>query len=79
MTTTPFDDAARRVAEGADPVAEAAALVASMTDDERRWCLDGDLPFWGGLEDLGAGGYHRRTFPAARVERLGPAMMETGA
>ncbi|MBX3284887.1 MAG: glycoside hydrolase family 3 protein [Actinobacteria bacterium] len=42
-----------------------------MTEEERRWCLDGDLPFWAGLEDLGQGGYHRRTFPAARVERLG--------
>ncbi len=50
---------------------EAAALVAAMTDEERRWCLDGDLPFWVGLADLGTGGYHRRTFPAARVDRLG--------
>ncbi len=66
-----FAAAVRRVAEGADATAEAAALVSAMTEDERRWCLDGDLPFWGGLEDLGAGGYHRRPFPAARVERLG--------
>ena len=42
-----------------------------MTPDERRWCLDGDLPFWAGLDDLGKGGYHRRTFPAAEVDRLG--------
>jgi beta-glucosidase len=66
-----FDEAAARVAAGADPNHEAAALVAAMTDDERRWCLDGDQPFWAGLTDLGQGGYHRRPFPAARVERLG--------
>ncbi len=42
-----------------------------MTPDEKLWCLDGDLPFWAGLEDLGRGGYHKRPFPAARLERLG--------
>jgi beta-glucosidase len=42
-----------------------------MTPDERRWCLDGDLPFWAGLVDMGGGGYHRRPFLAAQVERLG--------
>lgn len=68
---TPFATAAARVAGGADPAVEAAALVELMTDEERRWCLDGDLPFWAGLDDLGKGGYHRRTFPAARVDRLG--------
>ena len=68
---TAFASAARRVAAGADPRAEAVALVALMTDEERRWCLDGDLPFWAGLEDLGVGGYHRRPFPACRVDRLG--------
>ena len=54
-----------------DPAAAAAGLVALMTEAERRRCLDGDLPFWAGLTDLGAGGYHRRPFLAARVPRLG--------
>ncbi len=71
MGSTPYAEAVQRVAGGADPRAEAAALVESMTDGERRWCLDGDLPFWAGLTDLGSGGYHRRPFPAARVDRLG--------
>jgi beta-glucosidase len=70
-TTSAFEGAAAAVAGGADPQAEAAALVAQMTADERLWCLDGDLPFWAGLGDLGTGGYHKRPFPAARVERLG--------
>jgi beta-glucosidase len=68
---TPFDDASTRVAAGADAHTEASALVALMTDDEKLWCLDGDQPFWAGMAHLGTGGYHRRTFPAGRVERLG--------
>ena len=52
---TEFEQAAERVAAGADAGAEAAALVALMTDDERRWCLDGDRPFWAGLADHGPG------------------------
>ena len=42
--TTPFEEAAAAVAAGADPAVEAARLVEAMTPDERRWCLDGDLP-----------------------------------
>ncbi|HWJ98246.1 MAG TPA: glycoside hydrolase family 3 C-terminal domain-containing protein, partial [Acidimicrobiales bacterium] len=71
--STLFAAAAARVAGGADAHAEAAALVGAMTEDERRWCLDGDHPFWGDLSEMGQGGYHKRTFPAARVERLGIA------
>jgi beta-glucosidase len=71
VSTTPFEAAAARVADGADAATEAAALVAQMTEEERRWCLDGDHPFWADLTDMGQGGYHKRTFPAARVERLG--------
>ncbi len=68
---TVFDRAARAVSSGTDPFVAARSVVAEMTPAERLWCLDGDLPFWAGLEDLGTGGYHRRPFPAARVERLG--------
>lgn len=68
---TAFDDAAGRVAEGADPGAEAAALVTAMTLEEKLGCLDGDMPFWPGLADLTAGGYHEHPWPAAHVKRLG--------
>jgi beta-glucosidase len=68
---TVFDRAQRAVSSGTDPFVAARSVVAEMTQAERLWCLDGDLPFWAGLEDLGTGGYHRRPFPAARVERLG--------
>ena len=65
---TEWDDAVAAVRAGADPAAEAARRSSTaMTDDERHGCLDGDLPFWAGLADLGTGGYHRRPFPAARV------------
>jgi beta-glucosidase len=68
---TPFSLAAARVAAGADPHEEARALVAAMTTEERHGCLDGDHPFWAAIGEMGKGGYHRRTFPAAEVARLG--------
>ena len=68
---TPFAEAAARVADGGDHHAEATALVARMTLDEKLSCLDGDEALWPGLMDMMAGGYHRHTFPAAAVERLG--------
>ncbi len=65
--TTALGRRRRGRAEGGTPVADAAAdLVAQMTEDERRWCLDGDIPFWAGMADLGTGGYHRgRSSPPA--------------
>ena len=71
MTKTAFEEAAARVAAGRDHRAEAATLVAAMTTEERLGCLDGDTPFWPGLVDMTSGGYHRHTWPAAKVERLG--------
>jgi beta-glucosidase len=71
MTVTTFDEARSAVRGGAAPAAAAAELVASMTADERLWCLDGDVPFWAGLRFLGRGGYHLQPFEAGRVERVG--------
>jgi beta-glucosidase len=68
---TPFEDAAARVADGADHYGEARSLVAQMTVEERLGCLDGDTPFWPGLFDMTSGGYYRHAWPAAHVERLG--------
>ena len=68
---TAFDDAADRVATGADARVEAARLMALMTLGEKLGCLDGDVPFWPGLADLVSGGYNAHPWPAARVERLG--------
>ena len=69
--TTAYEEALGRVAQGADARAEAAAIVAEMSVEERIHCLDGGSPFWAGLTDMGQGGYHQRPFPGARVERLG--------
>ena len=66
-----FARAAAEVAKGTDPLVAAAAVVGAMTREEKLWCLDGDVPCWAGLGDLAVGGYHRRPFPAAVVERLG--------
>ena len=51
----PFTEAARRVERGADHHAEAEALVAQMTLEEKLGCLDGDTPFWPGLTDMSGG------------------------
>lgn len=69
--TTPWETAVAAVRIGTAATAAAADLVELMTEDERRGCLDGDLPFWAGLTDMGQGGYHRRPFRAAQVPRLG--------
>jgi beta-glucosidase len=68
---TPFEIARRELAAGHDVVAAAGRVVASMTPDEKLWCLDGDAPTWAGLEFLGRGGYHEAPFHAARVDRIG--------
>ena len=60
-----FGEAAKRVAGGADPKAEARTLVADMTLDEKLGCLDGDTPFWPGTVDMGNGGYNAHPWPAA--------------
>lgn len=66
-----FDDARQAVAEGVSPSDAARRLVASMSPEERLWCLDGDAPTWGGLHYLANDGYHKAPFLAAEVERVG--------
>lgn len=69
---TTFDDARAAVRSGTAPAEAAAALVASLTDDEKLWCLDGAQPTHAGLRFLAReSGYHRVPFPAAEVERVG--------
>src|SRR5664280_1756902 len=46
-------------------------IVATMTAEEKLWCLDGDAPLWAGLTYLGEAGYHKSPFRASRVDRLG--------
>ena len=49
----------------------ARGVVAQMSDAELVACLDGDTPFWPGLMDMVAGGYHSHPWPAAQNDRLG--------
>lgn len=72
MKIPTFDEARLAVAAG-EPIDEVArALVAALTPDERLWCLDGDAPTWAGLGFMTkADGYHKATFAAGVVDRVG--------
>jgi beta-glucosidase len=69
--TSEWDTEVAAVQAGGSPTEGAERLVEAMTLDERHWCLDGDLPFWAGMTDMGSGGYHKRPFLGAQVPRLG--------
>ena len=66
-----FAEAQLASTAGHSPSAAARLIVAAMTEDEKLASLDGAAPFWAGLSFLSKGGYHKRPFQAARVERLG--------
>jgi beta-glucosidase len=69
---TLFDRALDDVSCGVSTLDAAAhRLVSEMTIGEKLGCLDGDLDCWPGLFDMMQGAYHRRTYPAAVVDRLG--------
>src|SRR5688500_2614531 len=53
LAMTEWEGSVASVRAGADPAVEAGSLVAAMPPAERRGCLDGDLPFWAGLADMG--------------------------
>ena len=59
--STTFDAARAAVNAGMSPGDAARALVATMTPEERLWCLDGDLPGLTGLMFIG-----RRTATTGR-------------
>ncbi len=71
MNIETFDDACTAVAAGSAPADVARSLVATMTPEEKLWCLDGDAPTWAGLTFLGSDGYHLAPFVAAEVDRVG--------
>ena len=68
---TAYGTALERVKGGSPARDEARALVAMMTTEEKIHCLDGGVPTWEGLRDIGSGGYHMRPFRACWVPRLG--------
>jgi beta-glucosidase len=68
---TTFDEARAAVRQGTSATVAATALVATLTEHERLWCLDGDAPTWAGLKFLADDGYHKAPFFGAEVERVG--------
>lgn len=68
---TTFDHARAAVAEGMPPAEAARHLVATLTEYEKLWCLDGDAPTWAGLKFLADDGYHKSVFIGAELERIG--------
>ncbi len=75
MSTTtdpsPFDAAVAAVKSGASPDAAAEDLLKLLTEEERLWLLDGDLPFWEAFAAMLREGYNLTPYPMGRVERLG--------
>lgn len=71
MSSTPFDDAVRAIRDGAGADAQAAALYAELSPQERLWLLDGDEPFWEGQTTMMLEGYNVRPIVHGAVERLG--------
>lgn len=70
-STTAFRDAVVRVRAGEDPRALASELYAELTDRERLGLLDGDTPFWSGMEEMVLEGYVTTPLPMGAVDRLG--------
>ncbi|MFM8794682.1 MAG: glycoside hydrolase family 3 protein, partial [Acidimicrobiales bacterium] len=68
---TAYETALENVRGGAAARDEARTLVGMMTTEEKIHCLDGGVPTWEGLRDIGSGGYHMRPFRACWVPRLG--------
>ncbi|QHC72679.1 glycoside hydrolase family 3 C-terminal domain-containing protein [Rathayibacter sp. VKM Ac-2805] len=72
MTTTHtlFDDAVERVRGGRAAQAEAAALLAQLTAEEKLGLLDGDDDFWPGMGEM-AQRYNSVPIVMGRIDRIG--------
>ncbi len=72
MKIPTFDEAGLAIAAGEPADEVARALVATLTPEERLWCLDGDAPTWAGLGFMtNQDGYHKAPFIAGKVDRVG--------
>lgn len=68
---TPFTRAVSAVRAGAAAEHEAKTLYDQLTSDERLGLLDGDTPFWVGMQALMTEGYNHRPYVHGAVPRLG--------
>ncbi len=72
MKIPTFHEARLAVAAGESIDDVARAFVATLTPQERLWCLDGDAPTWAGLGFMSKDdGYHKATFAAGVIDRVG--------
>lgn len=69
-TSSAYDDSTVAVRNGSPAETEAKALYGQLTETERLGLLDGDAPFWDGLNEMMAG-YNTRPIVHGAVERLG--------
>ncbi len=68
--TSQYQEAVQAVRAGAEPEQQAEALHEQLTDQERLWLLDGDLPFWEGMAEMMVA-YNTVPLVAGEVARLG--------
>ncbi len=66
-----FARSVEAVKQGADPLTQAAQLYEQLSEDERLSLLDGDQPFWEGMESLVRDGYNLVPYVMGAVDRLG--------
>lgn len=69
---TAFANAIESVRRGEQTVEQATlSLLKQLTDSELLWLLDGDLPTFGGILEMGRKGYNSTPIEAGRLDRLG--------
>ncbi|SFD40307.1 glycoside hydrolase family 3 protein [Streptomyces aidingensis] len=66
-----FETAVGAVRAGTEPESEARKLWRRLTEDERLSLLDGDTPFWAGMDAMITEGYNVRPYVHGAVDRLG--------
>lgn len=68
---TTFDRAVLAVQSGESALHHAQRLYDQLTEDERLGLLDGDTPFWQGMDSMITEGYNHRPYVHGAVDRLG--------
>ncbi len=69
--TKPFDQAVDEVKRGASLSEQAKFLYDLLTEEERLWVLDGDLPFHDGIMQMMTTRYNLRPYIMGQIDRIG--------
>lgn len=70
-SSTSFAEAVAAVRRGTSALDATKNLLQELTQDERLSLLDGDVPFWEGLERMFSEGYNTAPYVHGEVKRLG--------